>query len=240
MLNIEFLIFASKKIGAALIQNENFIPLKGYQKFSNEECFSKSEKFFNTVKLRRTVREFSSEPVLKETIENCIKSAGSAPSGANMQPWHFCAVSDLGLKKKIRIAAEKEEKEFYGGKAPQEWLDVLQKFETNPEKPFLEDAPWLIMIFEKKYDLDIDGKKIKHYYTKESVGIASGMLITALHFSGLVTLTHTPSPMNFLNDILDRPSNEKPFLVLVFGYPKENVMVPNIKRKPIPEIASFM
>lgn len=229
-----------QKIGAESMKQENFIPLEGFKKLSKEESLANSDKFFNKLKLRRTVREFSSEPVLKETIENCIRSAGSAPSGANMQPWYFCAVSDPKIKKKIRIAAEKEEKEFYDSKAPKEWLDVLQKFETNPDKPFLEEAPWLIVIFEKKYDIGDDGNKIKHYYTKESVGIASGMLITALHFSGLATLTHTPSPMNFLNEILDRPSNEKPFLVLVCGYPKENIMVPNIKRKSLEEITSFL
>ncbi len=157
-----------------------------------------------------------------------------------MQPWYFCAISDPEIKKKIREGAEKEEREFYGGKAPQEWLDALKKFGTNPDKPFLEKAPWLIVIFERKYDLDKGGKRLKNYYTKESVGIAAGILITALHFSGLATLTHTPSPMNFLNEILDRPANEKPFLVLVCGYPAENVLVPDIKRKPLNEIAEFI
>ena len=188
---------------------------------------------------RRTVREFSSEPINKDIIENCIKAAGTAPSGANKQPWYFVIVSNPDLKKEIRIAAEKEEKSFYNEKAPQEWLHALEPFGTDENKPFLETAPYLIVIFEQKYKIDKDGNKEKNYYTSESVGIATGILITALHRVGIASLTHTPSPMKFLNKILDRPENEKPFLVLVVGYPANNVKVPDIKRKPISSISEF-
>lgn len=195
--------------------------------------------FYVHLNSRRTVRSFSNRTVAKQVIENCILSAGTAPSGANQQPWHFAAVSDPEIKKKIRIAAEKEEFEFYHGRASGEWLKDLQPFETNEHKPFLETAPWLIAIFEERYGIQADGQKKKHYYVSESVGIATGILIAAIHNAGLVSLTHTPSPMGFLNDILRRPENEKPFLLLVVGYPTDDVRVPDIKRKNQDEITTF-
>jgi len=216
-----------------------FINLPKYNILSESEMVQNSAEFYSEMNLRRTIRDFSPEPIDKEIIENCIKTAGTAPSGANKQPWYFVVVSDPGIKKKIRIAAEKEEKSFYNERAPKEWLNALAPFGTDENKPFLETAPYLIVIFEQKYKIDINGKKEKHYYTSESVGIATGMLITALHRVGLATLTHTPSPMKFLNRILNRPENEKPYLVLVVGYPANETKVPNIKRKTLAEISEF-
>lgn len=218
---------------------EKFAYLTNYVKQDENEMLIKSDIFNEVMQTRRTVREYSTEKVNIEVIKNCIKTAGSAPSGANKQPWHFVIVTDPKVKSRIREEAEKEEKDFYNGKAPKEWLNDLEPFETNENKPFLEEAPVLIAIFEQKYYLDESGTQHKNYYTKESVGIATGMLITALHNVGLVSLTHTPSPMNFLNKILDRPKNEKPFLLLVVGYPKEGTMVPNIDRKSLKEIATL-
>jgi nitroreductase len=218
---------------------EKFIDLKNYIKLSETEMLVKSEIFNQLMQTRRTVREFSSESVNIEVINNCIQTANSAPSGANKQPWHFVIVKSPKLKKKIRIEAEKEEREFYNGKAPKEWLADLELFETNESKPFLEKAPILIAIFEEKYSIDDAGIQHKNYYTKESVGIATGILITAIHNAGLVSLTHTPSPMNFLNELVERPKNEKPFLLLVVGYPKEGTKVPNIKRKTIEKITTI-
>lgn len=214
------------------------VPLQ-YREYSEEEMLKRSEVFYNELKQRRTVRTFSDKEVPREVIKNCIKAAGTAPNGANLQPWHFVVVSDKQVKSKIREAAEKEEYEFYHGKAPDEWINALEHLGTDEHKPFLEKAPYLIVIFEKKYEETEQGK-IKHYYTKESVGIATGFLINALHHAGLVSLTHTPSPMNFLNDILKRPSNEKPFLILVVGFPEENTTVPDIRKKTIEEITSFI
>ena len=214
------------------------VPLQ-YREYSEEEMLKRSEVFYNELKQRRTVRTFSDKEVPREVIKNCIKAAGTAPNGANLQPWHFVIVSDKQVKSKIREAAEKEEYEFYHGKAPDEWINALEHLGTDEHKPFLEKAPYLIVIFEKKYEETEQGK-IKHYYTKESVGIATGFLINALHHAGLVSLTHTPSPMNFLNDILKRPSNEKPFLILVVGFPEENTTVPDIRKKTIEEITSFI
>ena len=175
-----------------------------------------------------------------EVIKNCILSAGTAPSGANMQPWHFVVVSDIETKKKIRIGAEQEEHEFYTKRAPKEWLEALAPLGTDEHKSFLETAPYLIVIFSKSYDLLPDGRKVKQYYSQESTGIACGMLITAIHNAGLVSLTHTPSPMGFLNEILKRPINEKPFLILVAGYPAEDVKVPEIRKKSLEEIVTFI
>jgi len=200
----------------------------------------RSESFYNQIKQRRTVRDFSDKPVSKEVIENCIRTAGTAPSGANLQPWHFVVVSDSKIKKRIRFAAEKEEKEFYTNRAPKEWLDALAPLGTNEQKPFLEKAPHLIAIFAKSYDILPDGRKVKQYYSQESTGIACGILITAIHNAGLVSLTHTPSPMNFLNEILGRPNNERPFLLLVVGYPAKDAKVPDIQKKNLEEIASFI
>jgi len=218
----------------------NFIPLNDFEEYSPEQMIKRSESFYNQIKQRRTVRDFSDKPVSKEVIENCIRAAGTAPSGANLQPWHFVVVSDPKIKKQIKIAAEKEEQEFYANRAPKEWLDALAPLGTDEQKPFLEKAPNLIAIFAKSYDILPDGRKVKQYYSQESVGIACGILITAIHNAGLVSLTHTPSPMNFLNEILGRPGNERPFLLLVVGYPLKDAKVPDIKKKELKEIASFI
>ena len=218
----------------------SFIPLADYKSLPETEMIERSKEFYNEIRKRRTVREFSESMVPSEVIKNCIKAAGTAPNGANLQPWHFVVVSDKRIKHKIRIAAEEEEKEFYKKRAPKEWLEALEPLGTDEHKQFLETAPYLIVIFSKSYDLRSDGKKVKQYYSIESTGIAAGILITALHHSGLVTLTHTPSPMGFLNEILKRPVNEKPFLILVTGYPAEGVRVPDIKKKSLDEITSFM
>ena len=216
-----------------------FIPLKSFKQYPSDEMIKRSQEFFKFLKRRRTVRDFSDKPVSKEVIENCILTAGTAPSGANLQPWQFVAVSDSVIKREIRIAAEEEEKEFYTNRAPKEWLDALAHLGTNEHKPFLETAPYLIAIFSKSYEILPDGNKVKHYYAQESTGIACGMLITAIHNAGLVSLTHTPSPMNFLNEVLGRPKNEKPFLLLVVGYPAMDAKVPDIQKKKLEEIASF-
>ena len=217
----------------------NFIPLNDFKEYSPDEMIKRSENFYNHIKQRRTVRDFSDKPVSKEVIENCIRAAGTAPSGANLQPWHFVVISDPKIKKQIRYAAEKEEKEFYTNRAPKEWLDALAPLGTDEQKPFLEKAPHLIAIFAKSYDILPDGRKVKQYYSQESVGIASGILITAIHNAGLVSLTHTPSPMNFLNEILGRQGNERPFLLLVVGYPEKDAKVPDIKKKKLSEIVTF-
>lgn len=215
-----------------------FIPLQNLNSYSEKEMIERSEDFLNLMSTRRTIRTFSSQPIPQEVIENAIKVAGTAPSGANMQPWFFAVVKNNEIKKTIRIEAEKEEKEFYAKRATDEWLKALEPFDTDENKPFLEKAPYLIVVFETKYEKDESNNLIKHYYTKESVGIATGMLIMALHNSGIATLTHTPSPMNFLNKILDRPKNEKPFLIIVAGIPKNTTLVPNIIRKKFNKIAS--
>lgn len=204
-----------------------------------DEMLSRAQEFYADVRTRRTVRDFSNRPVVREIIELCLRAAGTAPSGANMQPWHFVVVEDPALKAKIREEAEIEEREFYHHKAPQEWLDALAPLGTDEHKPFLETAPYLIAVFVQSYGVLPDGRKVKHYYAQESVGLATGMLITALHHAGLATLTHTPSPMNFLNDILDRPKNERPFLLLVVGYPAENALVPNITKQPLHQYVTF-
>jgi nitroreductase len=217
-----------------------FISLKNFMEYTTDEMIKRSGTFYSDLKSRRTVRDFSDKNVPKEVIENCIKSAGTAPSGANMQPWHFVVVSNSEIKKKIRIAAEEEEKEFYSKRAPKEWLEALEPLGTDPNKPFLETAPYLIAIFYKSYDVLPDGRQVKQYYAMESTGIATGMLIAAIHNAGLVSLTHTPSPMNFLNDVLRRPKNERPFLLLVVGYPAKDAQVPDIKKKKLDEISSFL
>lgn len=202
-----------------------------------EEMLEKSRSFFSFMDQRRSIREFSEKPVAQEVIENIIKTASTAPSGAHKQPWTFCVITDPIIKMQIRIAAEKEEKESYDHRMSDEWLKDLEKFATNWQKPFIEIAPYIIVIFKKIYDIDEDGTKHTNYYVQESVGIAAGMLITAIHQAGLVTLTHTPSPMNFLNKILDRPINEKPFLLLPVGYASDEAFVPNIERKKLDEIS---
>jgi nitroreductase len=188
---------------------------------------------------RRTVRDFSDRSVPKELIESCLLTANSAPSGANRQPWHFVVVSDPVIKKQIRDEAEAEEREFYTDRAPTDWLDALAPLGTDANKPFLESAPHLIVIFAQKYLFDENGKKLKNYFVTESASIATGLLIAALHNAGLASLTHTPSPMKFLNTILDRPTSEKPLMILVAGYPEKNAQVPAISRKSLQEIATF-
>ena len=218
---------------------QKFIHLQNFHTFSETEMIDRSEDFLNLMSARRTIRTFSDQPIPQQVIENAIKAAGSAPSGANMQPWFFAVIKNSKIKKSIRNEAEKEEKEFYAKRATDEWLKALEPFDTDENKPFLEKAPYLIVVFEKKYEKDESNNLIKHYYTKESVGIAAGILITALHNSGIATLTHTPSPMNFLNKILDRPKNEKPFLIIVAGIPQKTTLVPNITRKKFDKIASI-
>ncbi|MCH2189382.1 MAG: nitroreductase family protein [Gammaproteobacteria bacterium] len=213
--------------------------LLNFRELPAEEMLSISREFQQTMCRRRSVRSFSKRPIDREVIENAIKTAGSAPSGANKQPWHFAVVESQETKRLIRKAAEAEEHDFYNGRAPQSWLDDLKVFETDENKPFLEIAPYLIAVFLQRNTIDEDGTKHKNYYMPESVGIATGMLISALHMSGLATLTHTPSPMKFLNEILGRPSNEKPYMLIVAGYPEDNVTVPDIERKNFSEIASF-
>ncbi len=188
---------------------------------------------------RRSVRHFSTRPVPRPVLEECLRAAGTAPSGANHQPWHFVVVEDPAVKRRIREAAEREEHAFYTRRAPPEWLEALEPLGTDERKPFLEEAPALIAIFAERHGLDPDGHSLQHYYVTESVGIATGILITALHHAGLATLTHTPSPMKFLNDILERPAHERPFLLLVVGYPAADARVPDIRRKSLEEIVSF-
>ena len=214
--------------------------LTTYQSYPLAEMQARASTFYDEMRRRRTVREFADRPVPRSVIEACLRTAGTAPSGANQQPWHFVAVSDSTVKSRIRQAAEAEEREFYERRASQEWLDALAPLGTDAHKPFLEIAPYLIAIFAQTYGMGADGGKIKHYYVTESVGIATGLLIAALHHAGLVTLTHTPSPMGFLNEILGRPTNERPFLLLVVGYPAENAQVPAITKKALEEIATFV
>jgi nitroreductase len=218
---------------------DGFIDLD-YSEYPAEVMQERASAFYDEVRRRRTVRDFSDRAVPREVIEACIASAGMAPSGANQQPWHFVAVSDPSIKHQIRTAAEEEERAFYGGRASEEWLSALEPLGTDAQKPFLESAAWLIAIFGESYGVSEDGSQVKHYYVQESVGIATGVLITALHYAGLATLTHTPSPMGFLNSILGRPSNERPFLLLVAGYPAMGAQVPDIARKDLGGIASFI
>ncbi len=217
-----------------------FVPYTEHREYPIEEMTRRAAAFHADMRRRRTVREFSDRPVPREVIEDCLRAAGTAPSGANMQPWRFVVVSDPALKTKIRREAEKEEHEFYHHKAPPEWLDALAPLGTDEHKPFLETAPYLIVIFVESHGVLPDGRTLKHYYALESVGIATGILITAIHQAGLVSLTHTPSPMGFLNTILGRPRHERPFLNLVVGYPAEGAQVPQITKKPLEEIATFL
>ena len=218
----------------------NFIPLPSYQEYPKEEMQQRAADFYTEIQRRRTVRDFSDRPVPRQIIESCLLSAGTAPNGANLQPWHFVVIQSSEIKRKIRVAAEEEERDFYQNRAPQEWLDALAPLGTDEHKPFLETAPYLIAIFAQSYGLLPDGRRVKHYYVSESVGIATGFLIAGLHHAGLATLTHTPSPMGFLNEILERPSNERPFLLLVVGYPADDATVPTISKKPLGEIATFL
>lgn len=216
-----------------------FQPLD-FTEYPPEEMNRRAESFRSLMQRRRTVRDFSERPVPREIIEACLLTAGSAPNGANLQPWHFVVVSDPKLKHEIRVAAEQEEEEFYHRRAPQEWLDALAAIGTDEHKPFLEIAPYIIAIFGRKHSELADGRRVKNYYVTESVGIATGLLIAAIHNAGLVSLTHTPSPMGFLNEILDVSPDEKPFLLLVVGYPAEDARVPVLEKKPLGEIATFI
>ncbi len=222
-----------------MANSDAFIPLD----FSPQEEAAMQQKasdFYQLMSKRRSVRDFSDKPVPASVLKDAILAAGTAPSGANMQPWHFVVVQDPAVKQQIRQAAEIEERELYENRASEEWLNALAPLGTDANKPFLETAPALIAIFLKKVTLDDNGDKHKNYYTSESVGIATGVLITALHNAGLATLTHTPSPMKFLSQVLDRPSHERPFLLLVTGYPAEGTVVPDIERLPVDKIATFL
>jgi nitroreductase len=216
-----------------------FLPLTTYREVSVDEMKCRIRVFRDDMLRRRTVRQFSSRPVPREVIEACLQIAGSAPSGANLQPWHFVVISDLEVKRQIREAAEKEEYLFYHERAPEEWLEALAPLGTDEHKPYLEAAPYLIAVFARHYGLTPNGRKVKNYYVMESVGIATGMLIAAVHVAGLVSLTHTPNPMGFLNRILARPAQEKAFLLLVVGYPAEDAVVPEISKKPLKEIITW-
>jgi iodotyrosine deiodinase len=212
-----------------------------FRRLGEEDMRRRAEEFHASMRQRRTVRDYSPEPVARAVIEHAIATAGTAPSGANLQPWHFVAIGtgDAGLRRRIREEAEREEQEFYARRAPQAWLDALAPLGTDWRKPFLETAPWLIAIFVKPHGVNPDGGIVKHYYAMESVGIATGLLIAALHQAGVATLTHTPSPMGFLNALLERPAVERPFLLLVAGYPAADAEVPDITRKPLADIATW-
>jgi nitroreductase len=214
-------------------------PLYQYREYTIEEMQQRAAAFYDDMQRRRTVRAFSERPVPNDVINDCLRAAGTAPSGANQQPWHFVVITDPKVKHRIREGAEKEERAFYEHRAPDAWLDALTPLGTQWKKPFLDQAPCLIVIFMQKYGLDKEGGKIKHYYVKGSVGIATGFLITALHQAGLVSLTYTPSPMDFLNKILQRPKNEKAFMILVAGYPEKGVTVPDISKKKLGEIVTW-
>jgi len=231
-----------REVSALSNANDNYptVPLNKYREYSIEEMRDRLDEFYADIDRRRTVREFSDRPVPRDIIETALKAANTAPSGANLQPWHFAVVSGAETKRKIREAAEVEEREFYEHRASEEWLAALAPLGTDDRKPFLETAPYLIAVFLQKFGELPDGRKVKHYYPAESTGLATGMLITALHRAGLATLTHTPSPMKFLNEILDRPKSERPFLLLVVGYPAEDAEVPDIQRKSLDEFTSWI
>ena len=217
-----------------------FSALEDYQRPTQHQMEQRAAAFYTLMRTRRTVREFSDEPVDRKVIVDCLKAAGTAPSGANLQPWQFVVIENPEIKQRIRNAAEAEEREFYETRATPDWLAALAPLGTDANKSFLETAPYLIAIFYKNFDVLPDGRKVKNYYAQESVGIAVGMLITAIHHAGLVSLTHTPSPMGFLNEILGRPKNERPFLLLVVGLPAEDAQVPAITKKPLEDFTTFL
>jgi nitroreductase len=218
----------------------NFQPLSSFTEYPVEEMLQRAAEFRQDMQRRRTVRQFSNRPVPPQVIEECLLTAGSAPNAANLQPWHFVVVTDPMVKHEIRVAAEQEENEFYHRRAPQEWLDALSVIGTDEHKPFLETAPYLIVVFGKNHSFLPDGRRVRNYYVNESVGIATGFLIAAIHQAGLVSLTHTPSPMGFLNSILHIPPDEKPYVILVAGYPAEDDQVPILEKKSLSEIATFI
>jgi nitroreductase len=221
------------------LSEPRFLPLTTYREYPEDEMRGRAAEFYAQVNRRRTVRAYADRPVDLKVIEDCLRAAGTAPSGANLQPWHFVVVTDPELKQRIREGAEKEERAFYEHRAPREWFEALAPLGTDAHKPFLETAPVLIAVFAQTTGRRSDGGTIKHYYAIESVGLACGLLITALHHAGLATLTHTPSPMRFLNEILERPPNERPFLLLVVGYPADDAVVPDIHRKELDEYVSW-
>jgi iodotyrosine deiodinase len=216
------------------------VPAPPATRHSDDELLRRAREFYEVMQRRRTIREFSDRVIPRTVIESCLQAAGTAPSGANLQPWHFVAISDPKIKAEIRVAAEAEEKDFYAHRAPKAWLDALAPLGTDSSKPFLEVAPWLIAIFAQPFRELSDGTRSPTYYAIESVGIATGILVTSLHTCGLAALTHTPSPMGFLNRILGRPSHEKPFVLLVVGHPAQAARVPDIGRKRLDEISSFL
>ena len=216
------------------------LPLPDRQDLDDAEMRKRVEDFRDFMAQRHTVRDYSTRPVPQEVIEACVAAAGTAPSGANHQPWHFVAISDPAIKRQIREAAEEEERKFYDGGASDEWIKALEPIGTNADKPHLEDAPWLIVVFAQRYGLFDDGTRYKNYYVPESVGIATGMLLTALHTAGLVTLTHTPNPMKFLGELLGRPESEKPTMIIAVGHAADTATVPAVAKikKPLSEILS--
>lgn len=216
-----------------------FVPL-AFHRLTEPEMRTRAQEILGRLRSRRSVRDFATDAVPRELIEAAIASACTAPSGANRQPWHFVAISEPELKRRIRDAAEAEEREFYdGGRAPGEWLEALAPLGTGPSKPHLTDAPWLVAVFKEIHGVADDGTKITNYYVNESVGIACGLFITALHWMGLATLTHTPQPMRFLNQLLDRPANERPFILFPVGYPAEDCQVPAISKKPLADVTTW-
>jgi nitroreductase len=221
------------------MNGDGFMPLDGYERIPVEEMQNRARELYQEMSRRRSVRDFSEEAVPREAIEYSLRVAGTAPSGANRQPWHFVVVENQETKQRIRAAAEKEELAFYGGRAPDEWLRAVRPLGTSAEKPFLEKAPAIIAVFAQNYRAESDDSKTKNYYVNESVGLACGMLISSLHLCGLACLVHTPSPMRFLNEILDRPQSERPYLLLIVGYPASGVRVPVISRRPFAEYVTF-
>lgn len=219
------------------MDHNKFIPFSGPD-FPEEEMVERSRSYYSFMDQRRSIREFSDRQIPREVLENIIKTASTAPSGAHKQPWSFCLISSAEIKEKIRIAAEAEEKENYSGRMSEQWLKDLNPFGTNWEKPFLEIAPWLIVVFKRVYER-VEGQKRNNYYVGESVGIATGMLLSAIHHAGLCSLTHTPSPMNFLAEVLNRPENERAFLLIPVGFPAEETKVPDIQRKKLEEIITY-
>ena len=218
----------------------DFVPFAEFREYPAEEMRRRAEEFARDLRRRRSVRAFSNRPIPPGVMESCVRAAASAPSGANQQPWRFVVVTDPAVKARIREGAEEEERAFYRERAPAEWLEALAPLGTNEHKPFLERAPQLVVIFAESYGVRTDGSKFKHYYVKESVGIATGMLIAAIHRAGLACLTHTPSPMRFLNAILGRPEHERPFLILVVGFPEEGALVPSLEKKGLADVATFL
>ena len=222
------------------MSGKNFKPLQEYLEYTSEEMVIRASDFYNEMRRRRSVRQFSDRLIDREIIENCIRTASTAPSGANLQPWHFVVVSNPVVKDKIYQSAEEVEREFYSAESTKKWVKDLEHLGTNDQKPFLLTAPYLIVIFAQRHGLTPSGEQKKHYYVTESVGIATGMLITAIHHAGMVSLTYTPGKMGFLNKILSRPANEKPYMILVVGYPEKETLVPDIEKKILEDVATFV